>query len=280
MEKYIYHYTSADSFLNMLHIPNASELQAVSVNKDADYGYYLDFHASDIHVLNDRFENNMIAYISRKMPDKLKQHAAFCTDVTGRPFVISFCKKSDYLPMWNIYTDKRRGICLKFRTDALVEKVNKINDSNFVDIKAEDCAYLSRRQFGSNVKKIVEKLGQTADSFTSENDSMPVTKELCDIIMQSAFYKSDYFEYEHEFRLAAFVSIESKTKAGKYGILQYYPIKIPLTSLEEIIIGPSDNQDLLEYSVKQFLHNKNIDRLHNYGIDIKVSCSKLQLRRV
>lgn len=53
---------------------------------------------------------------------------------------------------------------------------------------------------------------------------------------------------------------------------------MPLRWLKEIIVGPSINQDINTYAIKEMIRVKGWDKLNNYGVDIKVTESKIALR--
>lgn len=276
---YIYHYTSVESLLGMLHKPTERELNEIHDNgNDPDYGYYLEFHASDLRLMNDKNENRLIQEVEKRVPDELKLAISVADWTLGKPYVISFCKQQDFIPMWKIYADKGNGICLKFKRDSLEDAIKKINKSKFHDIILKDCIYLTENEFRKRVKSAAKQLKEFANELVQGQPILPEQRDLHDFNADSAFLKLRCFEYEQETRIAAFSPLDYCTKQGRYGISLYYPIKIPLRFLTEIIIGPSVNQDILEYSVSELLKNKGYDKLKQYGVTIKVSKTSIELR--
>ena len=275
---YIYHYTAINTLLSLLHTPTTLEKDIIEARENnPDYGYYINFHASDLRLMNDRQENKLINTMAELIPDELAL-ANGCADwVQGKPYVVSFCKQRDFIPMWNMYADTGKGICLKFRRDGSDEDIKKINTSPFSDILLKDCTYLTEREFRKRIRVVKKELEQFKES-VSGKPILPGQRSIPDFNAESAFLKLDSFKYEQEVRLAVFAAFDCRVKQGRYGISPYYPVKIPLRYLEEIIVGPSAHQDILEYSIKELLRSKDMHRLSHYGIDIKVSASELQLR--
>ena len=278
---YIYHYTSVESLLGMLHTPTEHELNEVSDNgNDPDYGYYLEFHASDLRLMNDKQENKLIIDVDKHVPHELSLARSLADWVYNKPYIVSFCRRQDFIPMWKIYATKGNGICLKFKRDSLSleDAIKKINKSKFHDIILKDCIYLTESEFRKYIKSVVKQIKEFANELVQGQSILPGQRDLHDFNAESAFLKLRSFDYEQETRLAVFADLNYYTKQGKHGIALYHPVKIPLRFLEEIIIGPSVNQDILEYSVYELLKNKRYDKLKTYDIDIKVKKTSIELR--
>lgn len=276
---HIYHYTSVESLLGMLHKPTEVELKEIEDNgNDPDYGYYLEFHASDLRLMNDKQENKLIIDVDKHVPHELSLARSLADWVYNKPYVVSFCRRQDFIPMWKIYADKGNGICLKFKRDSLGNAIKKINKSKFHDIIFKDCIYLTESEFRKHIKSVVKQIMEFASELVQGQPILPEQRDLHDFNAESAFLKLRSFDYEQETRLAVFADLNYYTKQGKHGITLYHLVKIPLRFLEEIIIGPSVNQDILEYSVYELLKNKEYDKLKTYDIDIKVKKTSIELR--
>ena len=234
-------------------------------------------YGGDLRFMNDKHENQLIDKVKKCVPSELSLARGIADWVQGTPHVISFCKKKDFIPMWKIYADKGNGICLKFKRDGLEDTIEKINhtSSNYISLK--DCEYLTENAFKKRVRLVKNQLKEFASELTP-GPIPPEKKKIPDFNKESAFLKLDCFEYEQETRLVVFAPFDCRTKYGKYGISLYYPIKIPLKFLEEIMVGPSANQDLLEHSIGGLLKSKGYDKLGRYGINIKVTKSHIELR--
>lgn len=161
---------------------------------------------------------------------------------------------------------------MKFKISGLEDSTQKINHDVFVETYMQECVYKSQEEF----KQLVAECRQ--ELIKSLKEQKALFAEISEIIHTSAFLKLDNFKYEQEYRLAAFVNKPVLSTRGKYGISLYQPIKIPLKFLEEIMVGPSSNQDSLEHSIGGLLKSKGYDKLERYGINIKVTKSHIELR--
>lgn len=271
--EYIYHYTSAKSLLGLLHTPTNEEKSIISdSSNNLDYGYYLDFHAGAVNLMNDELENKLVKDIFRKIPKCLYASAMFVEWTDGELYAVSFSTKPDYIPMWRIYADDYSGICLKIQRKELEYTLKKINNESFVDVKAGLCLYLSKSEFRKKLRKVLSEIVTAHDKNIKSG-----WLALSNAFVQSAFCKLKTFEYEKEYRLAAFVNKDFYIKQGRYGLSLYYPIKVPLRFLKEIIIGPSPYQDALAYSISTLIKSR-LGKLDKYGINVKVSKSHLKIR--
>lgn len=272
--KYIYHYTSIRSLPDLLHTPNDIESNFIEDNgNNLDYGYYMDFHAGDINLMNDTLENKLVKNIFKKISYHLRSSAEYAQWIHGKLYAVSFSTESDYIPLWRIYAAENSGICLKFQYNAIEDAVKNINNNTFVNIQAGLCQYLSKTEFKNKLQIVLSEIASA-----NNESSTSGWHKLNDAFVQSAFCKLRAFEYEKEYRLAAFVNSDCHIKQGKYGLSPYYPIKIPMRLLKEIIIGPSKYQDTLAYSIQELIKSRILDKLDNYDINIKVSKSHLKIR--
>lgn len=269
---YIYHYTSVESLLGLLHDPTEEEKKVMEANHDdPDYAYYLDFHASDLNLMNDKNENRLLKAISNEDLGELNSIMEYVKRIEGLAYCVSFCTEFDYIPMWKLYAAVN-PICMKFKISGLEDSTQKINHDVFVETYMQECVYKSQEEF----KQLVAECRQ--ELIKSLKEPKALFAEISEIIHTSAFLKLDNFKYEQEYRLAAFVNKPVLSTRGKYGISLYQPIKIPLKFLEEIMVGPSSNQDSLEHSIGGLLKSKGYDNLERYGINIKVTKSHIELR--
>ena len=207
---YIYHYTAINTLLSLLHTPTTLEKDIIEARENnPDYGYYINFHASDLRLMNDRQENKLINTMAELIPDELAL-ANGCADwVQGKPYVVSFCKQRDFIPMWNMYADTGKGICLKFRRDGSDEDIKKINTSPFSDILLKDCTYLTEREFRKRIRVVKKELEQFKES-VSGKPILPGQRSIPDFNAESAFLKLDSFKYEQEVRLAVFAAFDCR----------------------------------------------------------------------
>ena len=278
---YLCHYTTIDALLHMIHTPTKEEHKEVEANEnESAYGYYLTFHATDAYMMNDKMEHKLIleemSDVIRKYNSKFQYETLSC----GKPYIISFCKERDYLPMWQIYAKGGNGICLvfQFENDDL-SLLNNLNESNrefsSKDIDICSCSYESKSSL-QNLKKKWESDIEREYKGGNQNLISSATPFL-HLFKDAIKYKSKDWEYEKEERLVCW-KMYPQIKNGKNGICSYVEVKIPLLWLKEIIVGPSINQYINTYAIKEMIRVKGWDKLNNYGVDIKVTESKIALR--
>lgn len=273
-DRMIYHYTTLDAFMGMSHTPTETEKETADVNNDVDWAYYLNIHASDIRMMNDKRENAILDDILRKASPIMRCDLSYTLISMKEIYAVSFCKQRDYVPMWRGYANGQIGICLGFITDLFLERVGKINNES---ISFENCMYLSESGIKRKINKEIKDFSKDTNIQGNGHDIQ--TDKTLKIIKQSPFYKLKDFEYEKEVRLAAFATSCYDVKPSRLGFTRYMTIKVPLTLLKEIIVSPlADNRDLVRYGIEGFLCEQGLNNLSKYGIDIKVNESKLEIR--
>lgn len=152
-------------------------------------------------------------------------------------FSVSFSKSVDSLPMWNSYGQQGKGLSLGFDANEIFNQgydlVNCVYDNSTIGKIAEKlyfCPYEIRLGFASNL-----------------------------------IAKDSHFEYERECRIALcrfnecycltnrdqFLPIDYGIKGGY--IVPYVDLLLPLESIKEIWIGPTNHMDLAEDSLRGWL---------------------------
>ena len=217
--KYLYHYTSLGVLCELF-------------NKIHD-NHFL-FHASSVDFMNDSAE-----YVAAK------NHCCDCVDeiimqtVLGLPFAICFSEVEDNMPMWNMYANCGKGVCMKFNFQKLYNYFENFKNKDEREIRFDKCSYQN--------KYPVEK-----QKSLISNKEYPDIENLRKKMTKAAFKKTDCFKYEKEWR----VMIWQKWIAnGKYQILfketkdsfrPYIKISIPVDCLETIILGSNANEQIIE----------------------------------
>lgn len=276
----VYHYTSIEALMKMLHIPNDTEKQIVKLNKESGYGYYLTFHASDAYMMNDRMEHRLILdRIEKLIPENLRSKYDSEIVSVGKPYVVSFCSERDYIPMWKIYAQNKTGVCLQFDlSEENMEILKSINSDReiYSDYMCfDECKYETLSALKAYIKtQIIE--------IENEYKCLPegqISREypFLSLYKNGILYKGEEWSYEKEWRLVWWCN-HNKIKSGKYGATSYQEIKIPLRFLKEILISPSSDQELVKYGLQKWVKANGLHCLQKYGIDIKISYSSSSLR--
>ena len=278
----VYHYTSIESFQKMID----------GIFRDGK-DYYLTFWATSIYAMNDPMEflhgynllkDNVLPDIEKELCitensfklshiwniivkettpsngiDYLINHIY---DNHLCPFIISFSKKKDFLPMWNAYSDKGKGVCLCFNNNEYLYKDDQpiiLNKLHAMDVTYKIIDDVSSK----TIKNFYNDYYQTYKRIPDEPQR---TKKMIDylislIVVFSAYHKNEAYQYEEESRLVIFKHNESDVhyRLSKNGrLISYIKENVKLKHLEEIIVGPCADS---EYVIREL---KN--QLHRYGI--------------
>ena len=276
--KILYHYTSLSKLIAIL-----SQL------KKTDDGQFI-LRGTPIEYLNDWSE---FSYGAQVLTDLIKEyenqnpnivkisdriHANSWKDyiclgpIATSPFITSFSKNKDSLPMWNIYGDNGQGVAIG---------VDSFKLNNLTNIKTnrptlQRCRY-SYNEFKDalfefpdihqTLYKIFEKEGIT--SFYLDPSSL--RNAICS-------QKHESFEFEKEWRLIKTCSqydTNNEMNVNEHTCVPYIENKIPITALKEIIIGPCKDLDLAKKTIEIALQNAGIERAN-----VKIIKSEAPFRKI
>ena len=191
------------------------------------------------------------------------------------PYTSSFSSKGDFLPMWSIYGANFEGVCLKFRLNELIKYLVGNCQFGFVSYNGDNDISLIKEIFLEiyNWDTNQQEKAMTIDKKIEELGL------LCACI--SPFVKSSDWAYEQEFRVVYNrhytppfdrESIERLLREGiqKTKVQPYYYYPIHPNALEEIIVGPKANYNVIEH----ILRNELKECLKN---DIKITPSAIEI---
>lgn len=174
-------------------------------------------------------------------------------------FSVSFSKESDLLPMWNYYGHGGHGLSIGFDACHIVNQGYDL----------VDCIY---------DQKAIETLANYIfDSYHCNSEHLSPTIDL------SIISKDSHFEYEKECRIPLrehyghccitkrnqFHPIKYDIKSGF--ISPYVEVYLPVEAIKEIWIGPTNDIDLAEDSLKGWL-----DSIGMTWVNIKKSSAPLK----
>lgn len=158
-------------------------------------------------------------------------------------FSVSFSKESDLLPMWNYYGHDGNGLSIGFDAHHIVNQGYDL----------VECIY---------DKKTIETLARCIyDSCYCFSEPQPLT------IALSAISKDSHFEYEKECRIPlrehyghCCITKRNQFHPIKYDIKRgvispYVEVFLPLDAIREIWIGPTNDINLAEDSLRGWLHS-------------------------
>ena len=185
------------------------------------------------------------------------------------PFIVSFSKKEDYLPMWNAYAKRGKGVCLCFNNfDYEIDDIYNLDNININPyLHAKDVTYGCVDDAIKNAvlvlyKREIEKIANE-DEVARKQKMLSLFATLAVTI--SPYHKHKAYEYEDEVRLVQFKEseIDVKYRVSKSGrLIPYIDIPIELKYLNKIIIGPcADSSAImreLRYILRERIGNKEI----------------------
>lgn len=275
-QDYLYHYTGVDTLLALLH----------HSEKGKD-GMRLKFRASNIYRLNDPKE--MVGgyeiikkilpqyekmanvpehkrlsdvYTDTKSEQKCKDDYLFSlhsgTIENGHiPYVISFSRRRDYLPMWSLYGKAGYGVCLKFSKALLVGSADNSGGATLHGdiIYSNYTKEVSKRV----LMKILYDCYMSAYEKPSIEDKIFELATLC--LALSPFIKHNDYLYEKEFRTVVLYTyrkdpgklLESEDISDNVDFFSesrkihpFINYSIPFRALKEIIVGPCADYDVIK----------------------------------
>lgn len=151
-------------------------------------------------------------------------------------FSISFSHENDSLPMWNYYGFNGKGICLGFDVKAICDQGHEIYDCIY-DVsniyKLANVAYENRAKYPGFLSLLAKDI-----HFEYERE--------CRISIDS-IYPGNYIKTDRDI----FYPIKYDLKGGY--IVPYVDIFLPLSSIKEIVIGPTNNIVRAEDSLRGWL---------------------------
>ena len=288
----VYHYTSVEALMHLFG----------SVNESKDKRSFV-FRASNIFYMNDpqeflygidvlmevlkEIESYKNIDSSQSLTDffirhKEKTHEEWCKIVLDSiraqnytPYVISFSKQKDSLPMWLHYGNKGKGACLAFpeyrgNIKSWAKDFPQNSDIELTDdLDVNNVYYSSLKLMHHNddsslfvtIEKLYCKLYQEQLISNPPKDlqelQIGVLKAL--IIVLSPFVKSLEYEGEKEVRIVKSLrrdfgnhlkNLHFRTNSNG-NIIPYVNVEIPKSQLDYVIVGPLANFDLTKMALEQ-----------------------------
>lgn len=289
----IYHYTSVDTFQGIM--------KSYRSSNDKEH---LVFWASNILCMNDPTEMQLgydaiINYLPQIEDEmniedekrisrlKTKYHVLGWTEQDKdrffreqsfnpvlAPFVISFSKEKESIPMWYIYGKEGQGINLHLDE----KELNSAHGLLLVDINYhEDLASSPyKRTFDFVIRQQYNKFMEGIDGKESDLGFFPemfgTMRAIC--LMLSPFFKDRLYEYENESRIIQyFPSQKINYRYSPNGFLiPYIEIPIPLKAFKAVGLGPCSDFNLSRQKIRMELdasiQNNNIE-IHHSNVPLR-----------
>lgn len=271
---YVYHYTSIEALFSILEgyrqkgchaLPFwAGCIYKANDQREMELGYNIIKEILPKYEKKHNKSINLSEIYNKVEYEKLCKKNLFPKPIDGFvemssvPYIISFSCKRDFLPMWSMYGDGKKGVCLKFRLSKLIDCLRGNLQLCFVYYEGDEDniieRYLLPSLYDCNANRVSKEL--------SIEDKVNELSSLCDCI--SPFVKTKDWSYEAEFRIVYYEhygpQIDDKFQnllitLNQIQVKGHVTLPIGSKSLEEIIIGPLAKYDV----VKHVLRNELIE---------------------
>lgn len=217
----LYHYTSFEVLTKLF-----NEKGELDDKKALHFWFSNPLQTNDkneLHFYNEDLFNGVRGKEIEKEINRMKNEI-------GTPFTLSLVHQkkeiSNEIPLWKMYGDNFKGVRLKFNFKEL--QLN-FNDR---ETKLIQCVYLNKTQMNEEIRQI-KKTQRT---------------ELEEMYKKSVIYKTKEWAYENEWRIVLWnkeIDDEGYRNDGRL----YLSVKIPLSCLDVIEIGPKADQEAIEGSL-------------------------------
>lgn len=284
----VYHYTTIESFYNML-----------AAYKESDDKDHLVFWASYILDQNDLTEFSLksehiiscLQKIEEEKPYKdltdfrkfssinsynwlptlLNQNSRRGTkemwnDELNVPYTISFSNNEDNLLMWTMYSNNGNGLCLAFNENELLD------DKTYIFTLADNVKYVGDPETLDGIlKNYYDKYLNAISKMNilQEIDYTKVNYWTRFLTCLVPFVKNRAFESEAEYRIAIFKKNKDTPKvfsriSGRLNIIHYIKFKIPIVALNHIVIGPCADYKRLKNLLESNMKECGIGKIKNH----------------
>lgn len=293
---FVYHYTSLEGLFAILEgyrinhetgcLPfKASCIYNANDPREMELGFYsvkkylpsfeekseYNMHLSDIYNYS-TYENKCIEeYNSKPEGDMIEQGMV--------PYITSFSCLGDFLPMWSMYGNNKKGVCLKFDTSKLIKEIGGPIQFDFVSYDGDRENHIMKEHFSILYK---EQAKRCCNEQVSIEEKVDILSVLCQCV--SPFIKCNEWEYEKEFGIVYrhkygphndedYINsiIYSFGEVEKIKIQPYFLYPIKANSLDSIIIGPLLDYNIIVHIVRNELKECKLPY-------VKVSPSSIQIR--
>lgn len=208
------------------------------------------FYATHAAFLNDPSENKL-SLEALKSLGITESILELCEVLPGTPYVISFCKTDNNLPMWRLYGGNACGVALGFDEKEIVKHYK--TEGNTALIIHDKCQYTTAKQLRLMIRHSKEYQEWESDCAKRKN-LLPIAR----IMLKSLMYKHKAYEFEDEYRLGFKDVSPREFRNNANGVLiPYKSMPIPITSLKTITIGPCANREKIKYTIQLLFQSKS-----------------------
>lgn len=259
----IYHYTTIEALTNGIIVNNAI--------KDKEICLW----ASNCEYMNDpdevktgyQFLNKIIgSYLDNK--ENLPYVSEYDYTIKDKIFITSFSTQNDSLPMWKMYGKDGKGIALGIDKEIITKVYKPLiykciynSDKHIREIsqilKPKKITRDSNIYDSEELKKGLEKILETAIS-----GIIGVINDIVTTLAYSIFLvKNKDYSYEDEIRLYTIAEENIAFRCKNDLIIPYINVFLPKEALKEIWIGPTNDLNRTNKSLRTFLDAKGFNNV-------------------
>jgi hypothetical protein len=251
---YVYHYTSIDSFINIMRKNELWFSHASFLNDPLEISFGLDVVTEILTKSKDNFP--IVLSIIENQRRKYKENSLDLT--RDLVFLFSFSGLADELSSWIQYGDSGYGICLEFIQSELLKNISShtktLSPDIFFPVQYYSSWYLSHSNnisgfadaiidYYREMEEFIEKEGMEKEN-NVQRTLYEVTKSL------ACFIKNDFHAGEKEWRYVIFTGIGDrniKINPANHGVKMIYNVPFEddeiIGLINNITIGPKHNHD-------------------------------------
>jgi hypothetical protein len=176
-------------------------------------------------------------------------------NVSETIFTMSFSEKTDLLSQWRGYCPANNGFCLVFNLDEIFQAIK----SKYPNSYLKDCVYKNADK-QKELRTILNTHWHRYSAKHSPREKVKVLNDLSKAIMLLAsYFKHPSFSEEAERRII--INLENskdsnlKFREGKFTLIPYLELDIPIGDLKKVYLGPTANTELAKRAAQMFLKN-------------------------
>ena len=268
----IYHYTNAAALIGMLSASKEEDAKMTMwathsqfLNDPSEYEYGKEVSQKILREIEEELKIEEPQRLSSFMYDESRKQyfkdwehglSRFPDSLSiATPFVISFTRHLDYLPMWTSYGKNGNGIAIGIERDVLNEKNNMFSVRN--------CHYDIEDEGFSNIREQIKMRYEMLQQTTNGADEGETYVCQLDFIMMlnsqvAAYIKHPSYRYEGEVRCKVAKADEIKFRESNGLVVPYVEVDIPVESIKEIVIGPTLDAERMKLSIDLLLKTRGL----------------------
>ena len=286
-----YHYTSVDSFMNILDgIENgkfkfhASSIFSLNDPTEMEYGYQeicklLPIFEEELSIKDVKYKLSGIWSIDPQfsLTDWMNRHLKMMRDNFQHSCVISYSRNRDNLQLWGMYGNKGKGVALGLDVRNYYIERDSLNGQKMHDWThmnsdiphAVDVEYDTISPMSIPYLFAKWEYSQYWKSVQSVTDKDKIIDKQISVLTQmmmivAPFVKNRVYSYEKESRIIqvhkTLEDIKFK-KNSRDGVTPYIETEIPTSCLNEVIVGPCCDFDLMKKCIEIRLWQKGIEEV-------------------